>query len=180
MATDNAPSGNGSTGTDVAERAPLDVTQVPPKIREMLARIKLNATYGTLSAQVNIMENIASATSEEEIFAAANAGTMSGQAVAGRPFLLLEYDWKPSAPGYVQQGAFPFYALCRVSFLDDGKEAVLDCGGYTFVSVVDSLDKNGHLAAHPDGYPMILESRRMNSGYDVLIPHPYKVPVPAS
>ena len=134
---------------------------------------------GTADAQLDIMSRIIDATTEEEIFAAANAGTISGQLAAGRPFLLLGHDKKRSAPGFVAQGAFPFYALCRVQFLDTGETGVLDCGGYTFISVLDALDRNGHLDKHPAGYPMVLESRQMQSGFSVLIPHPVKSPEPA-
>lgn len=176
MSSQSTESGNGQTGTAVAERQPIDLDRVPPKVKEMVNRIRNAANYNTVNAQLDIMAAIQTAVSEEDIFEAATAGTMSGQKAAGRPFLLKEYDWKPSAPGYVAQGAFPWYALVKAQFLDDGKETVLDCGGFTFVSVLDALDINGHLAKYPEGYPMVLESRQMNSGFHALIPHKYQPP----
>lgn len=158
------------------------MTLVPPAVKTMLQRLDLNAVSGTASAQLSIMANILAAESEEEIFAAANAGTVNGQNTAGRPFTIQGFDWKRAAAGYVEQGAFPFYALVQAHFLDTGEDATLVCGGFTFVSVLDKLDQGGYLegkkAETYGGYPMVLESRRMSSGFDVLIPHPYEAPKP--
>lgn len=169
-----------TTEVDTREdRGPIDVSRVPEHVRTMLQRLDVNATSDTASAQLDIMSRILEATTEEEIFAAANAGTVSGQSVAGRNFLLHSFDWKRSAPAFVQQGAFPFYALCRVTMMDTGEDHVLDCGGFTFVSVLDGLDRLGAIEAKENGqggYPMVLEARPMPSGFTVLIPHPAKVP----
>lgn len=171
---------NSQTGTAVAEqeeRKPIDLTQVPERVRQLVDRLKLSSTFqNTASIQLGIMDQILSATSEDEIFAAANAGTIAGKDVAGRVFLIHEHDWMRSAPGYIAQGAFPFYALCKVTFLDTGDNAVVNCGGFTFVSVLDALDRNGHLEKHPDGYPMVLEVRQTQNGMDVVIPRPFKMP----
>lgn len=172
------------SSTEVAERGPIDLATVPEAIKSMLSRLDVAASMAsTGTAQLDIMAHILTAESEEEIFAAANAGTVSGQSVAGRPFLLKEFDWKRSAPAFVAQGAFPFYALCRVSMIDTGEDAVLDCGGFTFVSVLDKLDTGGYLetaeANKLGGFPLVLEARAMQSGFTVLIPHKYKAPAPA-
>lgn len=154
----------------------MDVEKAPARIRELLQRLDAVADMDTLSAQLDIMSAILSAESEEAVFAAANAGTISGQDYAGRPFLILDYSAKRSAPGFTAQGGFPFYYLIRGQDLTDGKDIVLSCGGYTFVSVMDALDRLGALGK-PEGYAMVLESRTMKgSGYDVLIPHKYSPP----
>lgn len=154
----------------------MDVEKAPQRIKELLARLDAVADMDTLSAQLDIMAAILTAESEEAVFAAANAGTLSGQDYAGRPFLILDYSIKRSSPQFTSQGGFPFYYLIRGQDLTDGKDIVLSCGGYTFVSVMDALDRLGSLST-PGGYAMVLESRTMKgSGYDVLIPHKYNPP----
>lgn len=168
-----------NTGTDVAERQALDLERVPEKVRDLVRRLDRFATSDTATAQLEIMAAILSATSEEDIFAAANAGTESGKAWGDsqEPFLITDYEMKRSAPGFVAQGGFPFYCLLRIKSLQDGRETVLTCGGFTFISVIDALDRGGFLTAATEkhgGYPMRLESRTMQgSGFDVLIPHPH-------
>lgn len=165
--------------TDVAVKEPMDLEQVPEKVRQMLARIGNAATSDTGHVQLDIMERIQEAETEEELFEAANAGTVAGKSVAGRPFLIHEFEWKHSARAFIEQGAFPFYALLRVTMLDTNKDQVLNCGGLTFVSVLDMLDRKGFLAAKMEklgGYPMVLESRATQTGFDVLIPHAYVAP----
>lgn len=170
------------TSTEVQTKEALDLDAVPPKVRELANRLNVSATTGNAGAQLDIMNQILSATTVEELFAAADAGTVSGQDHAGEPFLIKDWEYKRSAAGYVEQGAFPFYVLLRVQFLKDGREVVLNCGGFTVVAVIDSLDRMGELSKAIEnigGYPMVLEARRTASGFDVLIPHPYDpAPVP--
>lgn len=162
----------------------IDLASAPAKVLDLIKRLSLTATTDTAAAQLDIMATILSATSEEEIFAAANAGTISGQDHTGQPFLIRDYEAKKSAPGFISQGGFPFYYLLRVTDLQDGAEHVITCGGFTFVSVMDSLDRGGHIAKAMEehgGYPMVLEARTMRgSGYDVLIPHRYILTPPTS
>jgi hypothetical protein len=166
---------------DVETREAIDLAKVPPRVRQLVERLSLNATVGTAGAQLDIMDQILSATTEEELFAAANAGTTSGQDVAGQAFLIKDWEYKRSAPGYVEKGAFPYYVLLRAQMVMDGRELVLNCGGFTVVSVIDGLDRLGKLSeaiAQKGGYPMVLEARQTTSGFDVLIPHPYAMPAP--
>lgn len=167
---------------DVAQREAIDLDRVPQRVRQLAERLNVSATVGTTGAQLDIMDKILAATTEEELFAAATAGTVSGQDRAGRPFLITDWEYKRSAPGYVDQGAFPFYVLLRVRYPDNGEEEVLSCGGFTFVSVIDGLDRMGALTRAIEehgGYPLMIEARRMASGFDVLIPHPFKMPATA-
>ena len=87
--------------TDVAERGPVDLATVPPAVKTMLQRLDVSAVAGTAEAQVEIMNQIITAETEEAIFAAANAGTINGQDFAGRPFLLQGFDWKRAGAGFV-------------------------------------------------------------------------------
>lgn len=168
---------------EVAERVPLDPAQVPEAVRHLLDRLNQSAIYeGSATAAVEIMNGILQAETLDEIFAAGEAGTKSGKDNAGRPFVLTDgcIEWKRSAPGYVQTGGFPFYALARVTFLDNGQEAVLDCGGYTVVSVFESLERRGFLATATEekgGIAVILEAKQTSSGFSVLIPHLYTGPL---
>lgn len=171
------------TGTAVAERGPIDLATVPQNVKELIRRLDASATTDTATAQLEIMANILASESEEDIFAAANAGTESGKdwGESQEPFLITDYEVKRSAPGFIAQGGFPFYYLLRVKSLLNGRESVVTCGGYTFVSVMDALDRNGHLAAAQKahgGYPMYLTNKTMQgSGFDVLIPRPHVLTV---
>lgn len=164
---------------ELSERGPIDLAKVPGSVQDLIRRLDATATTDTATAQLEIMAAILNSTSLEDIFAAANAGTESGKDWGERqePFLITGWEVKRSAPGFVSQGGFPFYYLLRVKSLENGREAVVTCGGYTFVSVMDALDRNGHLEAAEKahgGFPMRLESRTMQgSGYDVIIPHPH-------
>jgi hypothetical protein len=169
-----------STSTELA-RQPITEDAVPEKVRNLIRALKLNATFDTGQAQLSIMDRILAAETEEEIFAAANAGTVSGKDLAGRPFVLVSdnVEWKTSAEQYRTQGAFPFYALIRCTALDTGDEVVADCGGYSFVATLWALTSRGFLQAYEEqgGMPLVIEAKRMTSGYDVLLLQPYRGPL---
>jgi len=159
------------------------MASVPENVRELVNRLNLSAGFSSsVDAQLDIMSRILEQETLAGIFEAADTGSNSGKSFAGRPFIVQTggWEWKRSAEGFRKQGGFPFYALLKVTALDDGKEYVLDCGGFSFVSVLDRLDCLGWIERQTEesgGLPMILEARTMTSGFDVLIPHMYAGPL---
>lgn len=174
--------------TEIETRNPeedksIDLSHVPANVQQLVARLNNAAGFSSsVDAQLDIMSRILEAETLEGIFEAADTGSISGKEFAGRPFVLKsgDYDWKRSAPGFVRQGGFPYYALLKVTALDDGKEYVIDCGGFSFVSVLDRLDCLGWIEKATNetgGLPLMLEARQMASGFEVLIPHLYNGPM---
>ncbi len=94
----------------------------------------------------DIMDNILSAESFEDIFEAQNAGMTSGKDFADIPFFVEDVEWRRSTitndDGKV---AFPFYAIMKVHPQDDpDKTVVLNTGGLTIVSTIYALWKKGY------------------------------------
>lgn len=159
---------------------PLD--EIPSKVAVLIRRIASSATQddGGMTAQIEIMNLIQEAETLDEIFAAANAGTLSGQDFTNRPFLLHsdQYEWKRSSAGFISEGGFPYYALMRVRDLSDQKEKVISCGGYGFVATLDALSTKGpkdseksflQICDEQGGMPLVLRSKTTASGFSVLI-----------
>lgn len=182
---DSAPQ-NGSTEVAIKRFPSLD--QVPATVASLIRRIASSATQddGGITAQIEIMNLIQSASTLEDIFAAANAGTLSGQDYTNRPFLLHSdnYEWKRSASGFISEGGFPYYALMRVRDLTDQAERVISCGGYGFVATLDALSTKGpkddnrsflQLYDEQGGMPLVLRGKQTASGFTVLLLEPAPV-----
>jgi hypothetical protein len=160
-------------GTDVERRA-FSAENAPPEVITLLRKLNLNAGTETNTAQFAIMAGIQQATTLDEIFAAANAGIVSGEDFTNRPFLLRSdgFEWKRAARQFIQDGGFPFYCLLRVTEISTGEVVTLGCGGWSFVATVDALDKGGYLEAYDaqGGMPLMIQAKTMKgSGYDVLL-----------
>lgn len=148
-------------------------------LRLMVQQLEIEATIqdgDSIDAALDIMENILSATTEEELFEAQEAGTLSGKNYTNIPFRLRAdgIEWKKSGPGFVGEGGFPYYCLLRISDMESTKTQVLTCGGKTFVATVrklqqlqafDRFDAEG-------GRPMQLVGKTVSSGFDVLLLKP--------
>lgn len=159
----------------------LNLDTLPEHVKDMISFLRINSSFDTTSAQIDIMDRILRADTMEKAYQAANAGTISGKDFAGTPFLLREpgsIDWKRSAPGFIRQGGFPFYAFIRVISLATGEEALLDCGGFSFMAVLHKIVTTDEFEKHPGGIPLILQSKTMQgSGFDVVLLLPYNGPL---
>lgn len=167
----------------VAEVAPDSVTSDISLYRDTHPRVV--AAFTSIAAEVatsppsddfvlGIMEDILSAETFEEIFAAQEKGGMtSGKDFANRPFFLQGSDiqWQKS-----RHKAVPFYALMKVTDFASGEEIMLNCGGKTFVCVLRGLQMAGYFTEEkgcpPEGRSLYLRATETGEGaYLSLMPH---------
>lgn len=151
---------------------------IPSNIAAFARAVELESTMDNGGAVRDIMEQILSAESIEDVFAAADAGTISGKDMADVPFFLRKDDieWKMSASAYRENGQFPFYTLLRVGDLETGEKKVVSCGGSTFVTTIWRLIQIGAFEKFDDrGMPLVIKAKPTGLGA-VLIPQLYKLP----
>lgn len=154
-----------------------------PEMRQFARAISLEASFDDSAsnpAVLQIMQNILTAEGEDEIFAAANAGTTAGKEYVDKPFLLKQDDihWKKSGAMFAEQGGFPFYALMNVTDLETGEyPRVINCGGYTFLTTMWKLAQGRILGQYEDkgGMPLIIRGKPASQGV-VLIPQKFIMP----
>src|ERR1700749_1533718 len=138
----------------------LAPANLPPEVGLMMNTLKEIAVQDdSMSTSLQIMDTILSQTSEEEIFDAAEAGTLSSENYVGVPFRVKSdsVSWRSSGSQYTDEGAFPYYALVRI--LDvDGKPQVLNCGGVSVVPTLFALWDKGILEKYDadGGMPLVL------------------------
>lgn len=163
----------------------LEKGGVPPAVEVFCKKLALESVMdegGVSTATLAIMERILAADSEEDIFAAANAGTTSGKDFVGRPFQLLDenIEWKASAAQFREQGGFPFYAICRAVDIQTGAELVLGCGGFSFMATLWTLHDRGIITRYDKdgGMGLILKEKPAANG-SVLLLEKFTIPAPA-
>lgn len=106
---------------------------------------------------MGLMEQILSAETIDDIFAAQEAGAKAGKDFTNRPFLL-KGENLAFRRSRLKTG-FPFYAVMTVTEIATGDEVQLTCGGKTFMAVVTALRDRGYFnddPAAPDGRPLVL------------------------
>lgn len=173
------------TTADVAIPPQRALPEIAKLIRKLdLEVASVEASGGSDSALI-IMENILAAETEEELFRIQSQGTTSGKDYTGRAFRLAELDieWKRSRTSYVEQGAFPYYALLHVTDMETGNRVVLDCGGKTFVTVLAKLQELDGFTRFDEegGRPLMLQSHPTGNGdFAWLSLHPVVTAPPAS
>jgi hypothetical protein len=159
--------------TDVAMPAQFAAIQnLMGKLTEAVNDPEAGSQYDIYS----IMDNILAAESEEEVFTRQEAGSTASKDYINRPFTLLAENitWRKTAAAYLEQGAFPFYAMCRVHDVNEEEEVVLNGGGASFVAVLSKLQDFGAL----DGKrQFMLVEKPVASGNTVILVKPVgKVP----
>lgn len=173
---DSVPAVVTKSTTDVAENERPNLSLM---IRNLAAQATFAETTGTDDFVMDIMEKILSAETEDEIFAAQEAGVISGKDFAGRPFRLLEEDiqWRKSTIQTPDVENLPIYALMKVTALDTGEEEMLGCGGKTFVATLFALIARDAFDTkkYPDGRTFVLRATATPSGSRLSL-LPYKVP----
>lgn len=161
--------------------AQQDVTPVQPALPNVGILLRdldteaIAVEESGIDVSLQIMEQILSAETEEDLWRAQNASTISGQEFVDRPFLMKssQIDWKRSRENYIAQGGFPFYFLARVLDLGTNEEVVVNCGGKTVVAMVRKLQKLGAFDQYENGRPLMLKSNGgTESGNEYLTIHP--------
>lgn len=145
-----------------------------PEIRLLLARLENEARFAdNRSATASIMESILSADSEEALFERQDAGAVASKDFLNRPFRLRESDiqWKRSAANFVEEGAFPFYALLTVTEMATGDRVVLDTGASSVVAVLSKLqDLHGFERYEEEGgRPLQFVGKTVASGRTIVM-----------
>jgi hypothetical protein len=127
----------------------------------------------------DIMERILTAETVEDVFAQQEAGLISGQDFTDRPFFLrtdgisIRKSTKP--------GGLPFYAMLKVLEISTGEDLVINCGGTTFMAVLEALRQKNYFDPTPDrlsGAPVVLIAKPSPAGAYLLL-LPYKMPAPS-
>lgn len=170
----------------VEESTEIDVRR-RDALREMVlaltAETALDATDRTSADDfvLDIVESILSAETEEDIFEAQEAGTVSGKDFLNIPFRLLEEElsFVRVAEEYRSPTTLPFYARMTVARLDNGEWETISCGGNSVVSVLFALRKTGALAKYTEdgGRPLVITAKQ-GAVNQFLLLKPYAVAVP--
>lgn len=163
--------------TEVAIR-----TSLSPAVQNMLDKLRLESTMGddadVFATQDSIAEAILTAATEDEIFAAADAGTTATKDYVGKAFLLHPDNitvrvstLRTEEGGIAGTG---YYLLLRVKDLESGTDKVLNTGAQSLIATVMALRDGGHMDKYgPEGMPLIIGSKGAANG-DVLILKPFK------
>lgn len=166
-------------GKDLASVAVL------PELRRALTVLQNEAEAATRSnAALSIFNSIMAATSEAEVFDAAEAGTTASKDFVNKAFRLQRYDikWQKSAAQYTEQGSFPFYTLLTVTDMEDGEQKVINCGSPSVIATLlrlSELEDDDTVAEKPfkpfeadGGKPMQFVEKAAASGNNVILIKP--------
>lgn len=121
---------------------------------------------------LDLMEQILAAETEEEIFAAQSTGMIAGKDFTNRPFWLRGDDIQIRKTTY-RQGGLPWYAVMKVTEVATNDEFVLNCGGKTFMAVLQALRNKGYFdnPDFPHGRSLSLVGHEAQNGtYLTLMP----------
>jgi hypothetical protein len=144
---------------------------LPEAFRTMINTLSALASDGdSLSASVDIANNILTQGSLDAIFAASEAATISGENFIGIPFPLIgnRIAWRKSGDQFQDQGGFPFYAL--VNTVDpDGNNVMLALGGVSVAPTIFGIWDGGHLDEFGDkGLMVELYTVKTGSNWDLI------------
>lgn len=166
----------------------VQASEALPAIRGLMRKLELEvqASANDPTVQLSIMENILAATTEEEVYERQETGTVASKEFTNRPFRLRMEDitWKKSADTYINQGAFPYYAILRVTDMETGEEVVIDTGAATVVASLVALidiDNSGDGKSGPfsrygtDGKPLQFVPKPMASGNVIILLKPVRL-----
>jgi len=152
-----------------------------PKVQNFLEKLRLESTMGESDAfatQDSIAEAILNAATEDEIFAAADAGTLACKDYVGKAFLLnpdnIEVRVSTLRNDDGEINGLGFYLLLRVFDLETQGERVLNTGAQSLIATIMALRDGGHMDKYgKEGMPLILSGKSAGNG-DVLILKPFK------
>jgi len=180
MSQDLANPGDVVTGTLEETENQKDL----PMVRRMLQQLAMEASVDSTDLAddfvMQLLEGILNAESAEEIFEAQSNGMVSGKDFAGRPFYLSSDNIQVKKTAFTDGQGLPFYFILKVIAIDTGDEVILNCGGKTFMAVLQGL-RNIDYFDVTDEYPMgrsiVLQSHNAPAGAYLTVA-PYRVPAP--
>jgi hypothetical protein len=163
----------------------LETPQDFPELRAAIRRWAIEAEISGGSSDefvMGIMERILTAETEEAIFEAQKSPQLSGKDFHGRPFYLKEDDI--TIRKSTQADGLPFYALFKVTELTTNEEHVVNCGGRTFMAVLDALRQKEYFHVteeRPNGRALVIIATPSPAGaYLQLAPVKVAAPVTKS
>lgn len=123
----------------------------------------------------DIMEAILNAESFDDIFAAQDAGGLSGKEFTQRPFYLRGEDITIRKSTIEGGDGLPFYAILTVTEIHTGEQHTLNCGGKTFMAVLYALRERGYFNDAPEeGRAFVLIGTDSEAGYTYLSLKPFQ------
>ena len=180
-----------SDQTEVQVRAAL------PNTASMLSRWRNEASLqdsNGVDAAMQIFEGILGAETEEELFAAQDAGTIASKDFTDRPFRLRgpeDISIMHSRTALTEAGGFPFFLLLRVCDVETGQDLVINTGAQSVLAVIDRLveweldpnkpeDRKPFQPYRPAGRGFMFTSKTTMGGTDVIMLKPVNLGRPAS
>lgn len=172
------PSNNKPAKTNAA---PANMEEYGPAVMRMFDVCRTEATLDddTSFGGLSIAERILSAESEEEIFAAANAGTKGGRDYIDRPFLLKEDDItiRESQRTDLDGGLIDprdqkmYFGLLNVTDLETGNQETINTGSPSLLSTILALRDGGHMAKYTEsgGMPLVIKGKPTANGTVLIL-----------
>jgi hypothetical protein len=125
-----------------------------------------------------LMGQILSAESEDEIWQINEDGATSGKDMVNRPFQLKTENVEFIHSMYKGEDAFPFYVRLEVTEMATDEIVNFNCGGKTLVTTIYALFRGGMLDKYADigGRPMVITEKGTLGGNTALVLKPVAVP----
>lgn len=172
--------------TDVAEGEleEIDDEKPLPALRAMIRQLSIEAALDASDISTDfvmeLMEQILNSNSAEEIFASQESGMKSGKDFCGRPFYLASQNIQVRRTTFTEAKGVPYYFVMKVVEVATGEEVVLNCGGQTFLAVMQGLRNIDYFDVteeFPYGRAISLISNASPAGAYLTVA-PYRVPEP--
>lgn len=129
---------------------------------------------------MRVMEDILTAESFDDVFAAQEQGMVAGKDFTGRPFYLRGDDIQIRPSTITGPGGFTHFAIFRVTEIATGETVTVNCGGKSFMAALFRLRDLGYFLPEKgcpeEGRPLVLKATESDSGTEYLSLLPFKVP----
>lgn len=144
--------------------------------RQMDLEAGVPGAQSTYDIVERIQENIITATSDDAVFAAGDAGAVKAEDLIDVPLALLDYNFNRSSFAD-QPGSLPVYAAVKALNLDTQEEFVFSIGSMSGMAQLFQFNRlrDFRERATDGGFPCAIKSKRTASGYDVLFFRPLTV-----
>ena len=148
-------------------------SSAPQEIQDLIKKMSLEAeAFGSgIEVTMGIMGKILNATSEDDIFGAANGGMMSSKEYVQTPFRLKEDGLTARKSTVEDNEGFPYYWILTVTEMESGEEVMVSAGGASAVATLSALRDNGILAKYEDqgGMPLFFFEKPAKNGSVILL-----------
>lgn len=157
----NAASKTTEVSTNGEANAPMSEAA---KMKRVMLLEAQNAPAAGNAAE-EIQNNILAATTDDDVFGAAEAGLPSAETLVGIPMTILGFDLVRST---IQDSAMPVYAKVRAVRLATGEPFVFGIGGESSLAQLWKFEALTPFAERPDGVRAAIATKRTGAGFDVL------------